>query len=124
MDNKDLENNVEFQKASKPEYYDNYLKEYVGYDYTKIKNKKDAREYRKNIKEQYKGLRYYDITVTRDGNSVIYDTVINYEKLDMDKLREIEPDIEGQDDIYKNNKLMLKTWWEFSKDMGMTCKGV
>ena len=42
----------------------------------------------------------------------------------MDKLREIEPDIEGQDDIYKNNKLMLKTWWEFSKDMGMTCKGV
>ena len=78
----------------------------------------------KNIKEQYKGLRYYDITVTRDGNSVIYDTVINYEKLDMDKLREIEPDIEGQDDIYKNNKLMLKTWWEFSKDMGMTCKGV
>ena len=78
----------------------------------------------KNIKEQYKGLRYYDITVTRDGNSVIYDTVINYEKLDMDKLREIEPDIEGQDDIYKNNKLMLKTWWKFSKDMGMTCKGV
>ena len=54
MDNKDLENNVEFQKASKPEYYDNYLKEYVGYDYTKIKNKKDAREYRKNIKEQYR----------------------------------------------------------------------
>ena len=78
----------------------------------------------KSIKDQYKGLRYYDVTVTRDGNSVIYDTVINYEKIDMDKLREIEPEIEGQADIYKNNKLMLKTWWEFSKDMGMTCKGV
>ena len=35
----------------------------------------------KNIKEQYKGLRYYDITVTRDGNSVIYDTVINYKMI-------------------------------------------
>ena len=58
----------------------------------------------KNIKDQYKGLRYYDITVTRDDNSVIYDTVINYEKLDMKKLREIEPEIEGQDDIYKNDK--------------------
>lgn len=78
----------------------------------------------KNIKNQYKGLRYYDVTVTRNDNSVIYDTVINYEKIDMDKLREIEPEIEGQSDIYKNNKLMLKTWWEFSKDMGMTCKGV
>lgn len=78
----------------------------------------------KSIKDLYKGLRYYDVTVTRDGNSVIYDTVINYEKIDMDKLREIEPEIEGQADIYKNNKLMLKTWWEFSKDMGMTCKGV
>ena len=78
----------------------------------------------KDIKDQYKGLRYYDVTVTRNDNSVIYDTVINYEKLDMDKLREIEPEIEGQADIYKNNKLMLKTWWEFSKDMGMTCKGV
>ena len=78
----------------------------------------------KNIKNQYKGLRYYDVTVTRNDNSVIYDTVINYEKIDLDKLREIEPEIEGQSDIYKNNKLMLKTWWEFSKDMGMTCKGV
>lgn len=78
----------------------------------------------KSIKDQYKGLRYYDITVTRDENSVIYDTVINYEKIDMKKLKEIEPDIEGQVDIYKGNKLMLKTWWEFSKEMGMTCKGV
>ena len=50
--------------------------------------------------------------------------LVNYEKIDMDKLREIEHEIEGQADIYKNNKLMLKTWWEFSKDMGMTCKGV
>lgn len=54
MNDKDLENNVEFKKASKEEYYDNYLKDYVGYDYTKIKNKEDAKEYRKNIKEKYK----------------------------------------------------------------------
>ena len=54
MNDKDLENNVEFKKASKEDYYDNYLKDYVGYDYTKINNKEDAKEYRKNIKEKYK----------------------------------------------------------------------
>ena len=74
------------------------------------------------IRDRYSDIKYYDITVTRDTNSVIYDSKIDYEKVDMNKILKIEG---NENNIYdSNNKLELKKWYSFVKKMGTTCKGV
>lgn len=74
------------------------------------------------IKDKYSDIEYYDITVTRDNNSVIYDSNINYEKVDMNKILKLEG---NENNIYNSsNKMELKKWYSFVKKMGTTCKGV
>ncbi len=74
-----------------------------------------------NIKDRYKGIKYYDVTVSRDNNSVTYDSNINYGKINFDELI----DIEGNEyNLYDDNKMLLKTWYSFAKQSGMTCEGV
>lgn len=76
----------------------------------------------KTIKDKYKDVKYYDITVTRDSNSVIFDSNIDYTKVNMNKILKIEG---NENDIYNSdNKLELKKWYSFVKKMGTTCKGV
>ena len=72
----------------------------------------------KNIFKQYEGLKYYDNTVTRDGNTVVSDTTINYAKIDIDKLLEIEGE---EDNVIENGKVKLSTWLSFAKKFGVTC---
>lgn len=72
----------------------------------------------KNISENYKGLKYYDTTVTRDKNTVINDTTINYGKIDIDKLLEIEGE---EDNIIKDGKVKVADWVEFAEKFGTTC---
>lgn len=72
----------------------------------------------KNIFKQYEGLKYYDNTVTRDENSIISDTIINYAKIDIKKLLEIEGE---EDNVVKDGKVKLADWLSFAEKYGVTC---
>ena len=69
--------------------------------------------------KQYEGLKYYDNIVTRTDNSIISDTTINYAKIDIDKLLEIEGE---EDNVIENGKVKLSTWLNFAKKFGVTCE--
>lgn len=73
----------------------------------------------KNIFKEYANLDYYDNTITRNSNSVISDTTINYAKIDIDKLLEIEG---AEDNVIENGKVKLSTWLTFAKKFGVTCE--
>lgn len=72
----------------------------------------------KSIFKAYDGLKYYDNKVIRDKNSVTSKTIINYEKIDTNKLIEIEGE---EDNVIKNGKVKLTTWMSFAKKLGTTC---
>ena len=72
----------------------------------------------KNIFKQYEGLKYYDNTITRNEKSIISDTTINYAKIDIKRLLEIE----GEDDnVVKDGKVKLADWLSFAEKYGVTC---
>ncbi len=74
----------------------------------------------KNIYKAYEGLKYYDAEVIRDSDSVITDVTINYEKIDIDALL----DIEGSEDnvIDEDGKVKLQTWLDFAETFGVECE--
>lgn len=67
----------------------------------------------------YDGLKYYDNEVTKDDNSVTSITYINYGKIDMNKLM----DIEGTEDnvAVTDGKIKLDDWKSFAKKYGTQC---
>ena len=74
------------------------------------------------IKENYKDIKYYDMTVTKDKNSVTNDTTINYDKVDVSKIIKIEG---REGNIFdEDNKPILKKWITMGKKVGLTCEGV
>lgn len=75
----------------------------------------------KKIAGNYEGLKYYDTSVVRTDTTVTNDTTINYEKLDMDKLLEIEG---ADDNIVEDGKVKLSTWLNFAKKFGTTCEEI
>lgn len=73
----------------------------------------------KGIYKHYEGLKYYDNTVTRTNNSVTSDTVINYGKIDTDKLLAIEGE---EDNVIKDGKVKLDDWLDFAEQFGTKCE--
>ena len=73
------------------------------------------------IKDRYKDLKYYNITISRENDSITYDSVIYYNKIDFDELIEVEG---NENKLYNDNKLLLKTWYNYVKDFGVSCQGV
>ena len=73
----------------------------------------------KGIYKHYEGLKYYDNTVTRTNNSVTSDTVINYGKIDTDKLLAIEGE---EDNVIKDGKVKLDDWLDFAEKFGTKCE--
>ena len=71
-----------------------------------------------NIFASYKGLKYYDNTITRKDNTVTSDTTINYAKIDIDKLLEIEG---SEDNVIEDGKVKVVTWKKFAEKFGTTC---
>ena len=72
----------------------------------------------KNIFKAYDNLKYYDNNITRTNSSVISDTTIDYTKVDIEKLKELE----GQEDsMIKNGKVALNDWLTFAETFGTTC---
>ena len=75
----------------------------------------------KKIAQNYDGLEYYDTNVTRTENTVVNDTTINYEKLDMDSLLAIEGE---EDNVVEDGKVKLATWLAFAEKFGTVCEEV
>ena len=71
-----------------------------------------------NINKLYKNLEYYDSSVNRNNNSVTRDTVINYEKVNLDKLLQIEG---TEDNVIEDGKAKLSLWLEMTSKFGVTC---
>lgn len=74
--------------------------------------------YRK-IASNYEGLKYYDTSIVRTDTTVTNDTTINYEKLDMNKLIEIEGE---EDNVVEDGRVKLATWLDFAEKFGTTCE--
>lgn len=73
----------------------------------------------KNIFKQYEGLEYYDNKITRNSNSVTNEITINYEKIDIGKLLDIEGE---ENNVVENGKVKLETWISFAEKYGATCE--
>ena len=58
-------------------------------------------------------------TVTKTNNSVTSDTVINYGKIDTDKLLAIEGE---EDNVIKDGKVKLDDWLDFAEQFGTKCE--
>ncbi len=85
-------------------------------------NQEDLSEYYEAydvISKQYEGLNYYSRRLTRNSKSVLYDTFIDYQNIDIDKLLEIEG---AEDNIIKDGKAKLNLWLELAGKFGTTCK--
>ena len=106
-------------------YYDDngYLKVFSSQEKITSKNTDTLDQYEtayKNIYKQYKNVKYYDNVVVRNSDSVVSTTKINYGRVDMDKIYEIE----GKEDNVKavNGKIKVDDWKSFAEKYGTICK--
>lgn len=76
--------------------------------------------YRK-IAKYYENLEYYDQIINRTNNSVLYKTTINYDKIDIQKLLDIEGE---EDNIIKNKEAKVELYLSLLKKFGGTCEDV
>lgn len=67
----------------------------------------------------YKKIDYYDTKVTIEGNTLTSTADINYEKIDVDKLTEIDS---ANKQIFTNGKIKLETIESMYNQVGATCK--
>lgn len=74
----------------------------------------------KKIYKVYDDVEYYDNLVIRKDDSVTSTTTINYGKIDMDKILEIE----GTENNVKvvDGKIKISDWKNFAKKYGTICK--
>ena len=105
-------------------YYDNnnYLKILKSVEKIKSSNEEVINKYKEayeTVYSVYNNMDYYDNNIVVKDDTVISTTNINYEKIDMDKLLEIE----GKEDNVKveNGKIKLSDWKSFAKKYGTTC---
>ncbi len=73
------------------------------------------------INKYYKDLKYYDTEVTREDNSVTRSTTINYDKIDIDELLDIEGE---EDNIIEDKEAKVQLWLDLAKKFGTKCKKV
>ena len=73
------------------------------------------------IAKNYNGLKYYETLVEREDDSVSYNIFIDYDKIDVDKLLEIEG---KEDNIIVNGKANLDEWLHFAEKFGILCEEV
>lgn len=108
-------------------YYDdeNYLEVLKSYEKVTSSNSDILKQYQdayKNIYSVYDGLDYYDHEIKEGSNSITSITYINYGKINMDRLM----DIEGTEDNVKvtDGKVKLDDWISFAKKYGTQCESV
>ena len=75
--------------------------------------------YRKIFKV-YDSVEHYNTKVTREDNKVIANIDIDYRKVDMDKIVQIE-NITDEDNLVIHGKIKLSNWKKYMKKVGVTC---
>ena len=73
----------------------------------------------KKIKSNYEGLEYYDQEVVRGDTTVTNTITINYDKIDIDRLLEIEG---AEDNIIEDGKAKVDAWITLAKKFGTKCE--
>jgi len=73
------------------------------------------------IHDNYKDIKYYSTELKRDDKSVKSIMIIEYDKIDIDKLIEIEG---VEDNIFDNKIPKASKWKEFAKKVGTSCSKV
>ena len=73
----------------------------------------------RGIHEHYKDLAFYDTEVIRGDTTVTSIMTINYDKLDIPKLIEIEG---AEDNIFENGIAKVSKWKELAKKFGTKCE--
>lgn len=106
-------------------YYDKSKNLQVLKSYEKVESSDDSilSQYKKayqTIYSSYENLDYYDNEITTTTNSVTSITYINYGKIDIDQLMEIE----GSEDnvTVTDGKIKLADWKSFAKKYGTVCE--
>ena len=102
---------------------DGYLKVMKTKETVTSKNEDILKEYKeayKKVYSAYKDVDYYENVVEDTTGKVTSTTYINYGKIDMDKIIEIE----GVENNVKmtDGKIKLSDWKTFAKKYGTTCK--
>ncbi len=105
-------------------YYDgDYVTKTVSIEKVTSKDKDILNQYKEayeKVFSSYKGIDYYDNKVEKNGNTVSSITVINYQKVDTNKIIEIEG---KEDNIFEEDgKVKKDTLVNFYKKYGITCK--
>ena len=73
----------------------------------------------KEIAKYYTDFEYYDVNVVRGDTTVSNSIIINYDKIDVDKLIKLEGE---EDSIFVNKKASVSKWLEFAKKFGVKCE--
>ncbi len=73
----------------------------------------------KQIHSNYKELDYYETSVERGDTTVTSSITINYDKIDIDKLIDIEGE---EDNIFEKKVPKVSKWLELAKKFGTTCE--
>ena len=75
----------------------------------------------KGIHAHYQGIEYYDTSVERNNNSVVSTIVINYDKIDYDRLIALEGE---ENNIFENRQAKVDKWLELGKKVGVKCEEI
>lgn len=73
----------------------------------------------KQIHSNYEGLEYYDTEVIRGDTTVTSTITINYDKIDIDRLIEIEGE---EDNVFENKVPKVDKWLTLAKKFGTECE--
>ena len=115
---------IDVELTNEIEYENGYIMILHSIDKVISDNKESLDQYEdayKKIAKNYEGLKYYDVTITRNSNSVTNDVVINYGKIDTKKLLDIEGE---EDNVIVDGKVALETWVGFAEKFGTVCEKV
>ena len=74
-----------------------------------------------SIKKNYEGLEYYDQDVVRGDTAVTNTIIINYEKIDIQALLDIEGE---EDNIIEDGVAKVDKWITLAKKFGTKCEEV
>lgn len=72
-----------------------------------------------SIADSYKDLDHYNTSIVRDDNSVTYDTIIDYDNINIDQLLDIEGE---EDNIILGDEAKLSLWLDLAEQVGVTCE--
>lgn len=103
-------------------YNNNYVEKLKTVEKIEVKNKEDLTAYQESLKsiyDLYSNIDYYSNAITIEDNTLISSTVINYQKVDTNKLIEVD---QNNASLIKDGKVSVKEIKEMYQQNGCNCK--